>query len=58
MLIQCAWCGEEMGEKEPLDDERITHGICEECQRIFRNEIMKGESHDLSRRKRARKANY
>ena len=39
MIIQCAWCGEEMGEKEPLDDPRITHGICEGCLKIFKNEI-------------------
>jgi len=31
MRIVCAWCGKELGEKEPLEDKRITHGICPEC---------------------------
>lgn len=28
MLIVCAWCGKEMGEKE---GEGVSHSICEEC---------------------------
>jgi len=32
MKIVCAWCGKDLGEKEPLEDKRITHGICEECE--------------------------
>jgi len=31
MIRRCAWCGKDMGEKEPLDDQRVTHGICQEC---------------------------
>jgi len=31
MIIVCAWCGGDMGEKPPLDDKSETHGICEEC---------------------------
>ncbi|KKM97309.1 hypothetical protein LCGC14_1169310 [marine sediment metagenome] len=32
MRVICSWCGKDMGEKEPLDNEEISHGICEECQ--------------------------
>jgi len=31
MLRQCATCLVMMGEKAPLADKSITHGICEEC---------------------------
>ena len=28
----CSWCGLDMGEKEPFDDTRISHGICPDCR--------------------------
>lgn len=31
MKVVCAWCTTYIGEKEPLKDGRITHGICQEC---------------------------
>ncbi len=31
MKIVCAWCGKDMGEKKPLKDKSVTHGMCEEC---------------------------
>jgi len=31
MIRQCATCLVLMGEKAPLSDKSITHGICEEC---------------------------
>ena len=31
MIRQCAWCNKNMGEVEPLEDKRTTHGICPEC---------------------------
>lgn len=31
MKIVCAWCGKTTGEKEPLEDKSVTHGICEKC---------------------------
>jgi len=35
----CAWCGKDMGEKEPLDDDSVTHAICKDCRREeFRGE--------------------
>ncbi len=31
MICQCAACLKLMGEKEPLEDRRITHSICDAC---------------------------
>ena len=33
MKIRCAWCvpPRTMGEKEPLGDEGVTDGICDDC---------------------------
>lgn len=31
MIRQCAWCGVNMGEKEPMEDKRTSHGICKDC---------------------------
>lgn len=33
MILVCSWCDREMGQKEPLEDCRITHGICVACYR-------------------------
>lgn len=33
MVRICAWCKRVLGEKEPLDDPRITHTICENCNK-------------------------
>ena len=31
MKTVCAYCKKDMGDKEPLDDTRTSHGICPEC---------------------------
>lgn len=31
MRINCAWCKTPMGVKEPLEDTRVTHSICDAC---------------------------
>lgn len=31
MIQQCYRCNTIYGEKEPLEDKRVTHGLCEEC---------------------------
>jgi len=31
MLVICAYCGKTIGEKEPLEDKKISHGCCKEC---------------------------
>lgn len=31
MIVQCSYCKRRIGVKEPLDDNRISHGICGEC---------------------------
>jgi hypothetical protein len=35
MRVVCSYCREELGEKEPLDDDAISHGMCEACERHF-----------------------
>ena len=32
MKIICAWCKKAMEEKPPLDDDRISHSICQQCK--------------------------
>jgi hypothetical protein len=34
MTRVCAWCHTWMGEKAPLEDRRITHGICPRCNAV------------------------
>jgi hypothetical protein len=31
MRVVCAWCKREMGIKPPLEDKRVTHGMCVNC---------------------------
>ena len=31
MKIVCAWCQKGLGEKEPLEDVKVSHGICPSC---------------------------
>lgn len=37
MFRVCAWCGKDMGEKEPLEDKSVTHGMCEKCLKEVTN---------------------
>jgi DNA-directed RNA polymerase subunit RPC12/RpoP len=43
MKIECAWCGKDLGEKEPLKDQATTHVICEKCFRKFLDELDRGK---------------
>jgi len=39
MKVVCAWCDKDQGEKEPLDDPTVTHGICDPCaERVAEDE--------------------
>ncbi|MFW5870215.1 MAG: hypothetical protein ACOCVL_00980, partial [Candidatus Sumerlaeota bacterium] len=40
MIIECAYCKMDMGEKEPLEDTRLSHTICEECREYFMKQAM------------------
>jgi hypothetical protein len=35
MIVQCCKCREIEGEKEPLDNKAISHGICLKCMPSF-----------------------
>ena len=39
MKAICAWCNADMGDREPLNDQRETHGICLSCFKKQRKEI-------------------
>ena len=45
MIRICCDCKKYLGEKEPLEDERITHGYCQECLERTRQEIEEMEVH-------------
>ena len=38
MILQCGWCQRKLGELPPLEKEYVTHGICEECKKLFYKE--------------------
>jgi len=50
VIILCAWCGKNLGEKEPLEDKSITHGICKECKKQLLADLNKK---DIERKFRA-----
>jgi hypothetical protein len=35
MQSRCAWCGRDLGRREPQDDDAITHAICPECMQTL-----------------------
>ena len=40
----CAWCGMGLGEKEPREDQTVSHGICDDCrERHFAKLVGEGE---------------
>ncbi len=40
MKIVCAWCGKDLGVKEPVSDD-VTHGICEDCaEKLLKGEVL------------------
>jgi len=41
MQIICGWCGTTIGDKEPLEDRRVSHGMCGACEDGFNTEIDK-----------------
>ena len=43
MLIICSWCKKKLGEKEPLEDKKETHEICEECyEKLTKKKVKSG----------------
>lgn len=43
MRVICAWCKQEIGVKEPLDNHAATHTICAPCLAI-QSELQEGEA--------------
>ena len=45
MIVVCSGCEEKMGEKEPFEDKRVSHGICQKCLiRIYGPEFAQPEN--------------
>lgn len=40
MIRMCSRCRGFIGEKEPLEDERVTHSICEKCLEKLKTECL------------------
>ena len=38
MRIQCGWCRKDMGFKKPMEDPRVSHSICKECENRILND--------------------
>ena len=47
MIRECAWCNKNMGEIAPIEDKRITHGICPECLKSQLEEARKERDDEL-----------
>jgi len=43
MHVICSWCGKYIKEKEPLEDESISHGMCQGCCKKAKIKIKKPE---------------
>lgn len=38
LIIRCAWCGRDMGEKDGQGQEGVSHGICKSCAKELEKE--------------------
>lgn len=47
MLLVCAWCGQTIGEKAPVSDSTISHGICPSCALTWRTATAQEARSDL-----------
>jgi len=36
MIVICAWCKKELGEKEPMENKTETHGVCCFCAALLK----------------------
>ena len=43
MIVICAWCDKDLGDKEPLGNNDISHGICKECAKVLKAEMEKSK---------------
>ena len=43
MHVVCSWCGKYVKEKEHLEDESISHGMCKDCCKKAKTKIKKPE---------------
>ena len=43
MKVVCSWCTKDLGEKEPLNDNSVSHGICKPCAKKMMESIKSDE---------------
>ena len=43
MRVICSWCKERLPDKEPFDDTRISHSMCDLC---FNESVLEGDELD------------
>lgn len=63
MIVHCAWCEKAgrdpyLGEKEPLSDPSVSHGMCERCLKEMTEQVARElgpMKNPPKRRKRKRK---
>lgn len=62
MKVICAWCKKDLGEKEPLEEKIVSHGICGECSSSIIDSIpsmpLSKDMHTLEGLDWGRTANY
>lgn len=39
MILRCGWCNKFMGYKEPMDNTKVSHGICPRCYQKVMKEM-------------------
>lgn len=48
MIRICSYCNKSMGEKEPLENKAVSHGICPECYETEINNLKKEKDNGSS----------
>ncbi len=57
MFRVCSLCGKQFGEKEPFENQRVTHGLCPDCLALEEEKLkefekgLKGAEDDTDRDK-------
>ena len=39
MKVICSYCRKKMGEKEPLNDDSVSHSMCQECYDYYKGQV-------------------
>ena len=39
MKVICSYCRKKIGEKEPINDDSVSHGMCQECYDYYKEQV-------------------